>query len=66
MSGLSFQTAILNPIVEIHSLMPDSILFGSLLLYLLTQNFAFGVFAVFIFENVYDSPSNKKNGLKRS
>jgi len=38
--------------MEIGALMPDSILFGSLLLYVLTQNLSFGVFAIFIFENV--------------
>ena len=38
--------------MEIGALMPDSILFGSLLLYVLTQNMSFGVFAIFIFENV--------------
>lgn len=47
-----FTELIINPIAEIHALMPDSILFGSLLLYFLTQNIAFGIFAVFIFENV--------------
>jgi hypothetical protein len=39
-------------ITELHMLMPDSILFGSLLLFLLTQNQAFGIFGVFIFETV--------------
>lgn len=43
---------VIKTITEIHMLMPDSILFGSLLLYFLTQNMAFGVFAVFIFEVV--------------
>ena len=47
-----FTELILDPIAEIHALMPDSIMFGSLLLYFLTQNIAFGIFAVFIFENV--------------
>jgi hypothetical protein len=47
-----FTELILDPIAEIHALMPDSIMFGSLLLYFLTQNIAFGVFAVFIFQNV--------------
>ena len=41
---------VINTIVGIHMLIPDSILFGSLLLYFLTQNIAFGVFAVFVFE----------------
>ena len=41
-----------NSAMEIGALMPDSILFGSLLLYILTQNMAFGVFAIFIFENM--------------
>lgn len=39
-----------DAVVEIHKLMPDSLLFGSLLMYFLTHNFSFGVFAVFIFE----------------
>ena len=43
---------VISTIGEINSLMPDSILFGSLLLYVLTQNIAFGAFAVFIFETV--------------
>jgi len=37
---------------EIHALIPDSILFGSLLLYALTQNMAFGIFTVFLFESI--------------
>lgn len=37
---------------EIQALIPDSILFGSLLLYFLTQNSAFGVFGIFIFEMI--------------
>jgi hypothetical protein len=41
---------VISTIGEINALIPDSILFGSLLLYVLTQNVAFGVFAVFIFE----------------
>jgi hypothetical protein len=41
-----------NSAMEIGALMPDSILFGSLLLYVLTQNLPFGVFAIFIFECV--------------
>lgn len=41
-----------NTITEIHLLMPDSILFGSILMYFLTQNISFGIFAVFIFETV--------------
>jgi hypothetical protein len=41
---------VINTINEIHTLMPDSILFGSLLLYFLTQNMSFGIFAIFVFE----------------
>ncbi len=44
--------SVIKTITEIHSLMPDSILFGSLLLYFLTQNISFGVFSIFIFETV--------------
>lgn len=43
---------VIQTINEIHRLIPDSILFGSILLYFLTQNLAFGIFAVFIFETV--------------
>ena len=41
-----------DSIYQIHALMPDSILFGSILLYFLTQNIAYGVFSIFIFETV--------------
>jgi hypothetical protein len=43
---------VLKTINEINLLIPDSILFGSLLLYFLTQNLSFGIFAIFIFETV--------------
>jgi hypothetical protein len=43
---------VVKTITEINMLMPDSILFGSILMYFLTQNISFGVFAVFIFETV--------------
>lgn len=43
---------VIETMTEIHMLMPDSILFGSLLLYFLTQNMAFGIFSVFIFQTV--------------
>ena len=43
---------VIKSITEIHMLMPDSILFGSILMYFLTQNMSFGIFAVFIFETV--------------
>jgi len=43
---------VFKTITEIHMLMPDSILFGSILMYFLTQNMAFGIFAIFIFETV--------------
>jgi hypothetical protein len=45
-------SAIKSTITEINMLIPDSILFGSLLMYFLTQNMAFGIFGVFIFETV--------------
>lgn len=35
---------------EIHSMMPDSLLFGSFLLYVLTQHAPFGVFSLFVLE----------------
>lgn len=37
-------------LAEIQRLFPDSLLFGSLFLYILTQNKSFGVFSLFIFE----------------
>ncbi len=43
---------VVKAITEIHMLMPDSILFGSILMYFLTQNISFGIFAIFIFETV--------------
>jgi hypothetical protein len=49
---MSLLSDIKNSAMEIGALMPDSILFGSLLLYVLTQNLSFGVFAIFIFENL--------------
>ena len=47
-----FTNAILSPIVELYSLMPDSILFGTLLLYVMTQNLSYGIFSLFIFETI--------------
>lgn len=47
MGGTVFKT-----IREIHMLIPDSILFGSILMYFLTQNVAFGVFSFFLMETV--------------
>lgn len=44
--------AILSPIVELYSLIPDSILFGSLLLYTITQNLSYGIFSLFILETI--------------
>jgi hypothetical protein len=44
--------AILSPIVELYSLIPDSILFGSLLLYVITQNLSYGIFSLFILETI--------------
>lgn len=43
---------LLNTITEIYTLLPDSILFGSLLMYFVTQNISFGIFGIFIFETV--------------
>jgi len=36
-----------------YRLIPDSILFGSILLYFLTQNVAFGVFGIFMIETIF-------------
>jgi hypothetical protein len=35
--------------MEINQIMPDSLLFGSAILYLLTQNAPYGIFAIFIY-----------------
>jgi hypothetical protein len=43
---------VLRAILEIHSLIPDSVLFGSLLMYFLTHHLAFGIFALFLVEVV--------------
>jgi len=45
-----FSTVFLSPVIEIYSLIPDSILFGSIVLYAITQNVSYGVFSVFIME----------------
>jgi hypothetical protein len=45
MGGTIFRT-----IAEMYNLMPDSVLFGSLVLYFLTQNLAYGIFSAFIIE----------------
>ena len=42
--------SIANATAEIHRMMPDSLLFGSFLLYILTQHAPFGVFALFVLE----------------
>jgi hypothetical protein len=42
--------SIANATAEIHRMMPDSLLFGSFLLYVLTQHVPFGVFALFVLE----------------
>jgi hypothetical protein len=52
MSLAEYPSYVLDAIVEIHSLLPDSILFGSLLLYFLTHHLALGVFALFLMEVV--------------
>jgi hypothetical protein len=39
-----------NTIIEIQRLFPDSILFGSIILYITTMNSVFGYFAVFLLE----------------
>jgi len=41
---------VVGTIAEMYNLMPDSVLFGSLVLYFLTQNIAYGIFSAFIIE----------------
>lgn len=43
--------SVIATVVEIHSLLPDSILFGSIMLYFLTQHSPYGVFAIFMLES---------------
>jgi hypothetical protein len=43
---------ILSTADEIHRLIPDSILFGSLLMYVLTLNASYGIFAIFVLESM--------------
>ena len=42
--------SIVNVIIQFHTTMPESILFGSIILYLVTLSKAYGVFALFIIE----------------
>ena len=42
---------ILTTADEIQRLIPDSVLFGSIFLYVLTQNISYGVFAIFMLES---------------
>ena len=46
-----FGSQILTSADEIQRLIPDSVLFGSLFLYILTQNISYGVFAIFMLES---------------
>jgi len=48
-----FKEATVSPVLELCRLIPDSILFGSIVLYFLTQNIAFGIFGIFIVETVF-------------
>lgn len=41
---------VVRTVAEMYNLMPDSVLFGSLVLYFLTQNLAYGIFSAFIIE----------------
>lgn len=45
--------ALLQSVGELFGLMPDSILFGTMVLYFLTQNFTYAVFGVFILELIF-------------
>ncbi len=42
--------SIFGSLDEIQRLIPDSILFGTLFMYILTNNLSFGVFGIFVFE----------------
>jgi len=41
---------IFRTVAEMYNLMPDSVLFGSFIMYFLTQNLAYGIFSAFIIE----------------
>ena len=47
-----FTSTLLSPVIEIYSLVPDSVLFGSIVLYAITQNLSYGVFGIFIIETI--------------
>ena len=47
---LELVKSVANATAELHRMMPDSLLFGSFLLYVLTQHAPFGVFALFVLE----------------
>ena len=49
-TGSSIIGAITSSIAQLHKQMPDSILFGTIFLYLITHNLSFGVFGIFIME----------------
>ena len=40
----------MGSVMEISRLFPDSILFGSLMLYVITQNLSYGIFSIFLLE----------------
>jgi hypothetical protein len=71
----NFVQPIGGSVMEIGRLFPDSIIFGSLLLYFLTQNMAYGIFTVFLMETslihklisfVFDKTSGGKNASNTS
>jgi len=71
----NFITPVSGSISEIGRLFPDSVIFGSLLLYFLTQNMAYGIFTVFLMETslfhklisfVFDKTSGGKNASNTS
>jgi hypothetical protein len=68
-----------NAVGEIARLFPDSALFGSIVLYLITQHLPYGVFAVFLLESaglykainlitdsISDRPSMKRGSLEQT
>lgn len=50
--GSKYSELFINAADEIIRLMPDSLLFGTLVLYFLTQNLSYGILCIFIFETV--------------
>lgn len=45
-----FFSGLIDPLKEISRMFPDSMMFGSILMYIITNNISFGVFVIFLLE----------------